>query len=65
MSKHSKIIRHFKLQPKHRSMSYKASRVVPSLTLSGAWQEDMGFKPGAMVTITIEQDQQIIKSHQL
>ena len=56
-----KQIRQIKLQPRHRALSWNKSKVVPSLTLSGGWLEEIGFKTGTKVTILIEENLLIIK----
>lgn len=53
-----------KLQPKHRTLTWGETKIVPCLTLSGAWLEQHGFKAGETVTITIEQNQLTIKTNQ-
>lgn len=56
-----KKIRHIKLQPRHRKLSLGDEQIVPSLLLSGIWLEEMGFKTGEQVTITVKKNQLIIK----
>lgn len=48
-----------KLQPKYRSLAY-GQKVVPELKLSGVWLEELGFKPGAEVSITSREELLII-----
>jgi hypothetical protein len=48
-----------KLQPKHRALVY-GQKVVPSLKISGVWWE-LGFKAGAMVSITTREQLLIIE----
>lgn len=49
-----------KLQPKHRALVY-GQKVVPSLKISGVWLEELGFKAGAMVSITTRKQLLIIE----
>jgi toxic protein SymE len=49
-----------KLQPEHRKLAYR-EKIAPVLHLSGVWLEEIGFKAGGQVMITIEQNQLIIK----
>jgi toxic protein SymE len=56
-----KTTKKVKLQPKHRQLSWGNQKIVPWLTISGVWLEQHGFKAGQMVSITIEQNQLIIK----
>lgn len=49
-----------KLQGKHRQGVY-GSKIIPELKLSGVWLEAVGFKAGSRVSITIEENQLIIK----
>lgn len=54
-----------KLQPKHRTLTWGNQKIVPSLTLSGIWLEENGFKAGETVTILVEQNLLIIKPNEL
>jgi len=54
-----------KLQPKHRTLSWGKIKIVPWLSVSGVWLEQNGFKAGDTVTITVEQNQLIIKTNPL
>ncbi len=56
-----KTTKTIKLQPKHRALAWGNYKVVPWLTISGVWLEQNGFKAGDTVTITVEQNQLIIK----
>lgn len=49
-----------KLQPRHRALVY-GQKVVPSLMISGVWLEELGFKAGAMVSITTREQLLIIE----
>lgn len=49
-----------KLQPELRKLT-TSERIVPVLHLSGVWLEEIGFKAGGQVIITIETNQLIIK----
>jgi toxic protein SymE len=49
-----------KLQPELRKLAY-SEKVVPVLHLSGVWLEEIGFKVGGQVIITIEANQLTIK----
>ena len=60
-----KTIKQIKLQPKHRALSWGSYKIVPWLSISGVWLEQNGFKAGDTVTITVEQNQLIIKSNPL
>lgn len=53
--------RKLKLQPEHSPRAYY-SRIVPSLKLSGVWLEQSGFKAGQRVTVTIMDEELIIKT---
>jgi len=53
-----------KLQPKYRALAWGKQKIVPRLTISGVWLEQNGFKVGETVTITVEQNQLIIKANQ-
>lgn len=53
-----KKIKKVKLQPEYRKLTY-SEKVVPVLRLSGVWLEELGFKAGEKVNITIS-DQQLI-----
>ena len=59
-----KTTKQIKLQPKHRALSW-GSKIVPWLSVSGVWLERNGFKAGDTVTITVEQNQLIIKTNPL
>ncbi len=59
----TKNTRKIKLQPKSRTSqaSCNGFKCVPWLNVSGAWLEQAGFKAGATVTITVEENQLTIK----
>ena len=57
-----KKTKHIKLQPKHRVLSWGKEKIVPQLLISGVWLERSGFKAGDIVTITINQNELIIKN---
>ncbi len=48
-----------KLQPKYRALVY-GQKIVPELKLSGVWLEELGFKPGELVSITTREELLII-----
>jgi toxic protein SymE len=52
--------RQIKLQPKHRDQSGN-HKIVPWLNVSGAWLEDLGFKVGDVVNITVREKLLIIE----
>jgi hypothetical protein len=52
--------RKIKLQPRYRQKGRKI-KIVPELTLSGIWLEEMGFKAGQMVSVTCGNQELIIK----
>lgn len=54
------IDRKVKLQPKYRESS-GGLQIVPWLTLSGIWLEDLGFKAGDTVRITTREKLLIIE----
>jgi toxic protein SymE len=56
-----KTTKKVKLQPKYRALAWGNQKIVPWLTVSGVWLEQHGFKAGQMVSITIEENQLIIK----
>lgn len=49
-----------KLQPKHRVLTY-SRKIVPWLSVSGVWLEELGFKIGDTVNITIREKLLIIE----
>jgi len=49
-----------KLKTELRKLAY-SEKVVPVLHISGVWLEEIGFRAGGQVMITIEQNQLIIK----
>lgn len=49
-----------KIKPELRKLAY-SEKIVPVLHISGVWLEEIGFKAGGQVMITIEQNQLIIK----
>lgn len=49
-----------KLQPKYRQLA-NSVKIVPELKISGVWLEEMGFKAGQTVNITISNQKLIIK----
>lgn len=57
----NKNTRHLKLQPKHRALTLGTQKIVPSLTLSGIWLEEQGFKVGDRVRITAREKLLIIE----
>ncbi len=56
-----KTTKKVKLQPKHRQLTWGNQKIVPELRINGNWLSDHGFKAGGIVTITVEQNQLIIK----
>ena len=48
-----------KLKPELRKLAY-SEKIVPVLHISGIWMEELSFKAGNHVLITIEQNQLII-----
>lgn len=52
--------RKVKLQPKYRRLAY-SHKIVPELKLSGVWLEEIGFVAGQTVTITIGNQELVIK----
>jgi hypothetical protein len=55
-----KTERKLKLQPEY-SPRANNSRIVPSLKLSGVWLEQSGFKAGQSVSVTVKDEEIIIK----
>ncbi len=55
----NKKTKRVKLQPRYRSLAYR-QKIVPELKLSGVWLEELGFKPGSEVSITIREELLII-----
>ena len=49
-----------KLQPKLRQLAY-SEKIVPELKISGVWLEELGFKAGDTVNITIREELLIIQ----
>jgi len=49
-----------KLQPKYRALSY-GQKIVPELKISGVWLEQLGFKAGESVSITVREELLIIQ----
>ena len=49
-----------KLQPKHRQLAY-SKKIVPELKISGMWLEEIGFKAGETVIITVREELLIIQ----
>jgi toxic protein SymE len=49
-----------KLQPKLRQLAY-SEKIVPELKISGVWLEEIGFKAGDMVNITVREELLIIQ----
>ncbi|MEP7094752.1 MAG: SymE family type I addiction module toxin [Flavobacterium sp.] len=49
-----------KLQPKHRELS-RGHKIVPWLSVSGVWLEELGFKVGDTVNIIIREKLLIIE----
>lgn len=49
-----------KLQPKLRQLAY-SEKIVPELKISGVWLEDIGFKAGDTVNITVREELLIIQ----
>ena len=49
-----------KLQPKLRQLAY-SEKIVPELKISGVWLEEIGFKAGDIVNITIREELLIIQ----
>ena len=49
-----------KLQPKHRQLAY-STKIVPELKISGVWLEEIGFKAGDTVNITVREELLIIQ----
>ena len=49
-----------KLQPRHRALSY-GQKIVPELKISGVWLEQLGFKAGESVSITVREELLIIQ----
>lgn len=54
--------RKLKIYPKYRPLSSGySSRVVPELRLCGVWLEQLGFKVGEQVRITVKEHEIVIK----
>ena len=49
-----------KLQPRLRRLAYN-EKIVPELKISGVWLEEIGFKAGSIVNITIREELLIIQ----
>jgi hypothetical protein len=49
-----------KLQPKLRQLAY-SEKIVPELKISGVWLEEIGFKAGDTVNITVREELLIIQ----
>ena len=56
-----KKIKQVKLQPKHRALLW-GEKIVPELKLSGLWLEELGFKAGGLVNITVREKLMIIEA---
>lgn len=55
--------RKLKLQPAYRTANtHTGLKAVPSLKLSGVWLEQSGFKAGHQVTVTVMDEEIIIKT---
>lgn len=55
--------RKLKLQPEYRATNTgNRLKTVPSLKLSGVWLEQSGFKAGHQVTVTVMDEELIIKT---
>ena len=52
--------KHIKLQEKYRALSF-GEKFVPQLNISGVWLEEIGFKAGETVVITVQQEKLIIE----
>lgn len=52
--------RKVKLQPKLRQLAY-SEKIVPELKISGVWLEEIGFKAGDTVNITVREELLIIQ----
>lgn len=59
----SKQERKLKLQPEYKPRAYRCSRIVLSLKLSGIWLEQMGFKVGGTVNVTVKENELVIKTN--
>ena len=55
-----KATKQIKLQPKHREQS-GGQKIVPCLNVSGVWLEELGFKVGEFVKITVREKLLIIE----
>jgi hypothetical protein len=54
------MTKRIKLQPKLRQLA-DCTKIVPELKISGVWLEEIGFKAGATVHITVKEKQLIIE----
>ncbi len=55
-----KTTRTVKLQPKHRELSRKRTKIVPELRVNGNWLAEHGFAPGCRVQITVKKNELVI-----
>ena len=49
-----------KLQPKHRELAQRRTKIVPELRVNGIWLEEHGFTAGCKVQITVKQNELVI-----
>ena len=58
-------IRSIKIQPFYRPTAWREAKIVPSLFLCGNWLEEVGFKPGDQVRITVQDGLLIIQKEKV
>lgn len=49
-----------KLQPKHRELARRRTKIVPELRVNGNWLAEHGFTAGCEVQITVKHNELVI-----